>query len=313
LTTLRVFRIATRGSRLALWQAHTVSDRLRAAGVDTEIVVVTTTGDRSQHTPVAGDDSKRQFVKELEDALLRGDADLAVHSAKDLPVVLPEGLGIAACLPREDARDALVLPSGHAPQALSSLFAGLGRAAVIGTGSVRRAAQLGPLFGGARFAPIRGNVDTRLAKLDAGGFDALVLACAGLRRLGFGERISVPIPVEQCVPAPGQGIVATEIRMDDEGARAALREIHDEAAGRVLAAERALVAALDGGCQLPLGAIADERDGALDMLAMVASLDGTRSVRQSMSGSLSDPENLGRRLAAALAAEGARELLDELR
>jgi hydroxymethylbilane synthase len=313
LTTPRVLRIATRGSRLALWQAHAVSERLRAAGTDTEIVVVTTTGDRSQHNPVAGDDSKRQFVKELEDALLRGDADLAVHSAKDLPVVLPEGLGIAACLPREDARDALVLPSGHKPQALSGLFAGLGRAAVIGTGSVRRAAQLRPLFEGARFAPIRGNVDTRLTKLDAGGFDALVLACAGLRRLGFGERISVAIPVEQCVPAPGQGIVATEIRMDDEGARAALRDIHDEAAGRALDAERALVAALNGGCQLPLGAIAGERDGALGMLAMVASLDGTRSVRYSMSGPLSDPEDLGRRLAAALAAEGARELLDEVR
>ena len=313
MTTSRVFRIATRGSRLALWQAHAVSDRLRAAGADTEIVVFTTTGDRSQHTPVAGDDSKRQFVKELEDALVRGDADLAVHSAKDLPVVLPEGLGLAACLPREDARDGLVLPRSHDSSALSSVFVGLGHAAVIGTGSVRRTAQLAPLFDGATFAPIRGNVDTRLDKLDRGGFDALVLACAGLRRLGFGERISVPIPVEQCVPAPGQGIVATEIRVDDVGVRAALREIHDEAAGRALAAERALVAALGGGCQLPLGAITSERDGALEMLAMVASLDGTRSVRQSVSGPVSDPEGLGRRLAEGLAAEGARELLDEVR
>ncbi len=314
MTTSRVFRIATRGSRLALWQAHAVSDRLRAAGADAEIVVFTTTGDRSQHTPVAGrrdTDSKRQFVKELEDALERGDADVAVHSAKDLPVVLPEGLGVAACLPREDARDGLVLPSPHDAVTLSSAFARLGPAAVIGTGSVRRAAQLARLVDGASFAPIRGNVDTRLAKLDRGDFDALVLACAGLRRLGVGGRISAPIPVEQCVPAPGQGIVATEIRKDDEGAREALRAIHDDAAGRALAAERALVVALGGGCQLPLGAIAVERDGVLDMLAMVASLDGRRSVRRSMSGPSSDPDGLGRRLAAALAAEGARELLNQ--
>jgi hydroxymethylbilane synthase len=313
LTTPRVFRIATRGSRLALWQAHVVSDRLRAGGVDTEIVVFTTTGDRSQQAPVAGDDSKRQFVKELEDALLRDDADLAVHSAKDLPVVLPEGLGVAACLPREDARDGFVLPRPHDPQTLSAALARLGPGATIGTGSVRRVAQLAPLLRGATFAPIRGNVDTRLAKLDAGGFDALVLACAGLRRLGYGERISAPIPVEQCVPAPGQGIVATEIRTDDEGARAALRGIHDEAAGRALAAERALVAALGGGCQLPLGAIASERAGTLELLAMVASLDGTRSVRRSMSGPSSDPGGLGQRLAEALEAEGARELLEEVR
>jgi hydroxymethylbilane synthase len=311
LTTPRVFRIATRGSRLALWQAHAVSDRLRAAGAQTTIVVFTTTGDRSQHAPVVGDDSKRQFVKELEDALLRGEADLAVHSAKDLPVVLPEGLGLAACLPREDPRDGLVLPRPHDPLTVSGALARLGHGATIGSGSVRRAAQLAPLLGRATFAPIRGNVDTRLAKLDAGEFDALVLACAGLRRLGFGDRISAQIPVEQCVPAPGQGIVATEIRTDDERVRAALREIHDEAAGRALAAERAIVVALGGGCQLPLGAIASERDGTLDMLAMVASLDGTHSVRRSMSGPTSDPADLGRRLAAALAAEGARELLDQ--
>jgi hydroxymethylbilane synthase len=311
-------RIATRGSRLALWQAHAVADRLRAAGAETEIVVITTTGDRSQHGPVAGgDESKRQFVKELEDALLRGDADLAVHSAKDLPVVLPDGLTVATCLPREDPRDGLVLrdPSFHerAGLTLADALASLPRAASIGTGSVRRAAQLAPLIPASRFAPIRGNVDTRLAKLDAGGFDALVLACAGLRRLGFGDRISAPIPVDQCVPAPGQGIVAIEIRDDDGAARATLGPIHDASAGRALAAERALVAALGGGCQLPLGAFASEQDGTLVMEAIVTSLDGTRSARRSMSGRTSDPDELGRRLAAALDAEGARELLGEVR
>jgi hydroxymethylbilane synthase len=312
-----VLRIATRGSKLALWQAHAVSDRLRAAGTRTEIVVLTTTGDRSQQTPVAGDDTKRQFVKELEDALLRGDADLAVHSAKDLPVELPEGLGVAACLPREDPRDGIVLPlhslRDTGPVSVLEVFARLGRGASIGTGSVRRVAQLVPVVPGVTFAPIRGNVDTRLAKLDRGEFDALVLACAGLRRLGFGERISAPIPVNQCVPAPGQGIVAIEIRLDSEGVRAALRQIHDEAAGRALTAERALVTALGGGCQLPLGAIAHDREGTLEMLAIVASLDGSRVVRCSMSGPSAEPGALGRRLAEALEAEGARALLDEVR
>jgi hydroxymethylbilane synthase len=308
-----VFRIATRGSRLALWQANAVADRLRAAGVQTEVVVMTTTGDRSQHSSVPGDDSKRQFVKELEDALLRGDADVAVHSAKDLPVELPEGLTVAACLPREDARDGIVFPDLHSPIAFPNALARLGPGATIGTGSVRRVAQLAPLLAGATFAPIRGNVDTRLAKLDAGGFSALVLACAGLRRLGFGKRISTAIPVDECVPAPGQGIVATEIRLDDDGARAALGGVHDQQAGRALAAERALVAALGGGCQLPLGAFAREHDGTLHLLAVVASLDGTRAVRRSMSGHAADPGGLGRQLAAALEADGARELLDEIR
>ncbi len=314
-----VLRIATRGSRLALWQAHAVADRLRTVGVVSEIVVITTTGDRSQHGPVAGgDDSKRQFVKELEDALLRGDADLAVHSAKDLPVLLPDGLSVAACLPREDPRDGIVLRDvafrERAGLTVTAALASLRPGATIGTGSVRRAAQLAPLIPAATFAPIRGNVDTRLGKLDAGGgFDALVLACAGLRRLGFGDRISVPIPVDQCVPAPGQGIVAIEIRHDDEAARGTLRPIHDESAGRALAAERAVVAALGGGCQLPLGAFASEQDGKLVMDAIVTSLDGTRSARRSMSGRISDPDELGRRLAAALDAAGAGELLKAIR
>ena len=313
-----VLRIATRGSRLALWQAHAVADRLRAVGVGSELVVITTTGDRSQHGPVAGgDDSKRQFVKELEDALLRGDADLAVHSAKDLPVLLPDGLSVAACLPREDPRDGIVLRGltfrERAGLTVTEALASLRPGATIGTGSVRRAAQLAPLIPAATFAPIRGNVDTRLGKLDSGGFDALVLACAGLRRLGFGDRISVPIPVDQCVPAPGQGIVAIEIRHDDEAARGTLRPIHDESAGRALAAERAVVAALGGGCQLPLGAFACEQDGKLVMEAIVTSLDGTRSTRRSMSGRTSDPDELGHRLAAALDAEGAGELLKAIR
>ena len=187
--------------------------------------------------------------------------------------------------------------------AAPDVFAHLAKGTRIGTGSVRRIAQLAPLVPGATFAPVRGNVDTRLAKLDAGGFDALVLACAGLRRLGFGERLSCPIPIDQCVPAPGQGIVATEIRSDDEATAAVLRQMHDEAAGRALTAERRVVADLGGGCQLPLGAIATERDGTIELLAVVASLDGTHAVRRAMTGPSSDPDGLGRRLAEALEAE----------
>lgn len=308
----RTLRIATRGSKLALWQAHTVADRLQASGVATEILTFTTTGDRSQHGPVAGDDSKRQFVKELEDALLRGDADLAVHSAKDLPVELPEGLSVAACLPREDARDAIILPTSAGPMSASQALAQLSAGATIGTGSVRRSAQLRALLPGATFGPVRGNVDTRLAKLDSGAFDALILACAGLRRLGFDARITAAIPFEQCVPAPGQGIVATEIRSEDEDVRGALQSLHDETTGRALAAERALVTTLGGGCQLPLGAVAEERDGMLHLMAIVVSVDGVRRVARSMSGPTNDPQELGRRVAEALAADGARAILDEV-
>jgi hydroxymethylbilane synthase len=308
----RTLKIATRGSKLALWQAHAVASRLLAVGVDTDILTFTTTGDRSQHGRVAGDDSKRQFVKELEDALLRGEADLAVHSAKDLPVELPDGLVVAACLAREDPRDALVLPGHTGTLSVAEAFASMKAGATIGTGSVRRVAQLRPLVPEATFSPVRGNVDTRLAKLDAGAFDAIVLACAGLRRLGFGARITAPLPLDQCVPAPGQGIVATEIRRDDDETRAVLDRVHDHGAGTALEAERAVVAFLGGGCQLPLGAVAEERDGTLHLRAIVASADGKRRIVKSMSGPRTAPQQLGRRVAEALAAEGARALLDEV-
>jgi hydroxymethylbilane synthase len=274
-------RIGTRGSRLALWQAEAVAAGLRSAGVESQLVVIRTTGDRSQDRPlpgpVPGEDTKRQFVKEIEDALLAGEVDIAVHSAKDLPVDVPRGLVLAACLPREDPRDALVLPSrppGPAPRDLDAAVAQLSPSAAIGTGSVRRAAQLMPLMPGRTFVPIRGNVDTRLQKLDAGQFDALVLACAGLRRLGFERRITTPLPIDCCVPAPGQGIVAAEIRADDGRARVALERIHDAAAGQALAAERTLVLTLGGGCELPLGAVSVFAGGALEMHAAVADADG---------------------------------------
>jgi hydroxymethylbilane synthase len=309
----RALKIGTRGSRLALWQAHAVADRLRAAGIGTEMVTIRTTGDRSQAGPIPGADTKRQFVKEIEDALLAHEIDLAVHSAKDLPAELPDGLALASCLPREDPRDALVLPRHIEPSDWTTFVARLAARAngtIIGTGSVRRIAQLGPALPGAAFRPIRGNVDTRVNKLDGGEFDALVLACAGLRRLGFADRISCPIPIEQCVPAPGQGIVATEIRASDDVARELLSGVHDEEAGRSLEAERTLVKVLGGGCQLPLGALGVPRGQVLELHAVVASLDGSQAIRRTGRGRVDEAGEIGRRLAEDLLHAGARALLD---
>jgi len=310
---MRPLRIGTRGSHLALWQARTVAALIEQRGHDVELMVIKTSGDRLQEAPLAEVGGKRLFVKEIEDALLTNEIDLAVHSAKDMPAVLPEGLEVAAVLPREDPRDALVLPGGTQAVDLAAAVARMGDSPTIGTSSVRRIAQLAALLPRARFEPIRGNVDTRLRKLDAGGFDALVLASAGMKRLGFGGRISAPIPPADCVPAPGQGIVAIEIRGNDQTTRNQLQPINDGMSGICLAAERALVAALGGGCQLPLGAIAIPLDGELDMHAIVSSVDGRRSVRRQARGVVSDPVRLGQRLAEELAAGGATALLDEVR
>jgi hydroxymethylbilane synthase len=307
------FRIGTRGSQLALWQANTVAFLLRRAGVETEIVTIKTTGDRLQEAPLSEAGGKRLFVKEIEDALLRRDVDLAVHSAKDMPADLPDGLAIAAALPREDPRDALVLRTDAPGVTFDGVVAHLGAAPSVATSSVRRIAQLAAVLPGATFSAIRGNVDTRLRKLDDGTCDALVLAAAGLRRLGLESRISAPIPVDRCIPAPGQGIVVVEIRRDDARARDALRGIHDRAAEEALAAERTLVAALGGGCQLPLGGLACRDGDDLDVQAVAASLDGTRAVRCRVRGPAADPEGVGRKAAEELLRGGAAAILDAVR
>jgi hydroxymethylbilane synthase len=306
-------RIGTRGSALALWQARTVAARIAKAGRQAEIVVIKTGGDRLQEAPLSDVGGKRLFVKEIEDALQAGEIDLAVHSAKDMSAVLPDGLAIAAVLPREDPRDALVLGTGTVAVDFSAALAHLGEMPAIATGSVRRIAQLAAVLPQATFAPIRGNVDTRLRKLDAGDYEALVLAAAGLRRLGLGGRITAAIPVDVCIPAPGQGIVAIEIRADDTRARDAVASVNDAAAAASLLAERALVTALGGGCQLPLGAIAlHDREG-LTVHAVVATLDGRRSIRRTASGAVGDPAAIGTGLAQELARAGAGEILNQMR
>jgi hydroxymethylbilane synthase len=310
---MTALRIGTRGSPLALWQARTVAALLEASGAAVEIIVIRTAGDRLQQAPLSEVGGKRLFVKEIEDALLGEQIDVAVHSAKDMSAVLPAGLDIAAALPREDPRDAIVLPAGIPVDGFPAALAHLAGDAVIGTGSVRRVAQLSTLLPRARFAGIRGNVDTRLRKLDAGEFGALVLAAAGMRRLGLAERISAPVPLDRCVPAPGQGIVAVEIRSADDSARRALARAGHADTAVSLAAERAVVTALGGGCDLPLGAIALHEAGALRMLGVVASTDGGRVVRREVSGPTRDPAGLGVRLAEALVEGGAMEILNRLR
>jgi hydroxymethylbilane synthase len=309
----RELRLGTRGSQLALWQANSVAERMAAAGgPPCRIVVVKTTGDHLQNVQISETGGKRIFVKELEDALVRNEIDLAVHSSKDLPAVLPEGLSIAAVLPREDPRDAVVLPiqSPRVPGTdLHSLMSTMGEAPSIGTGSVRRIAQLARAFAGARFAPIRGNLDTRLRKLDEGQFDALVLAAAGLRRLGFTARISFLLPADVCVPAPGQGIVAVEIRADDDETRQLVAPINDRPSHAALTAERAVVEGLGGGCQTPVGALATTDGDRIQLAGVVAAIDGSRSVRAEASDWLIHAAALGARVAEQLIAQGAREIL----
>jgi hydroxymethylbilane synthase len=324
---VNTLRLGSRGSALALFQARLVAERIgTATGHLPEIVVIKTSGDRLQEAPLSEIGGKRLFVREIEDALVRGDIDLAVHSSKDMPAVLPDGLEVGAVLEREDPRDALVLGSaprkvpgsdprtgtGVRPHDLRSIAAQLAPGARIGTGSVRRVAQLKPLFPGVSFENIRGNLDTRLRKLDSGDYDLLVLAAAGLRRLGFAARISATLSVDDCVPAPGQGIIAVEIRSRDEQTRRMVAQIDDSDAAASLDAERALVAALGGGCQMPIGGIAlpqPPRD--LQLHAIVTSLDGGRVIRYKKVGDRTNARALGREVAEQLLSQGAADILNQ--
>ena len=319
-------RIGTRGSELALFQADAVAAQLRAkTGLPCETVVIRTSGDKLADASLAQIGGKRLFVKEIEDALLDGEIDLAVHSSKDMPVVLPEGLRIAGVLPREDARDAVIFPAGvraderwgpasAGPSGLSveELASRLGSAPRIGTSSVRRTAQLARVLAGASFLPVRGNLGTRLRKLDAGEYDALVLAAAGLIRLQQQARISAFLPIAACVPAPGQGIIAVEIRANDDHVAAAVAAIDDAQARAALDAERAVVVKLGGGCQMPIGAHAAVGGGSLTLTAVVLSLDGTRAVRAESRGAAHEPARVGTAVAEDLLSRGAAEILAEV-
>jgi hydroxymethylbilane synthase len=304
-------KLGTRGSQLALYQANLVAGLLaEQPGVSCEIVIVKTSGDRLSEANLSDAGGKRLFVKELEEALLSGTIDLAVHSSKDMPVMLPEGLDIGAVLPREDPRDAIVLPSGAGgPLRIEEVARALGRSPRIGTSSVRRIAQLTRLFPGASFAPIRGNLDTRLRKLDAGDFDAIVLACAGLRRLDQAARISSELPVDACVPAPGQGIIAIEIRGGDRRVAEIVSAVNDGDAATALSAERTVVRRLGGGCQMPIGAFAQVSDDTITVKGIVVSLDGARAARAEVRGQTTAAELVGEEAAEQLLSRGAAEIL----
>jgi hydroxymethylbilane synthase len=291
--------IASRGSQLALWQANWVKDRLAALGYESRIEIVKTTGDRITDAPLARIGGKGLFTKEIEEALLEGRADLAVHSLKDLPTELPDGLELAATPEREDARDAIV------GKRLEELAAG----AKVGTSSLRRAAQLRAARPDLALESIRGNLDTRLRKLDEGQYEAIVLAAAGLKRLGWAERITgIFDPAVMC-PAVGQGALAIETRAEGAG-RVAASELDHFATRASVTAERAVLHALGGGCQVPIGAHATVQAGELFARAVVAAPDGSTVVRAEASGPVGDAASVGGELAALLFDRGARAVLD---
>lgn len=306
-TTLR---IASRGSELALWQSRAVQAALRAAdpALAVEIDVVKTTGDVIQDVPLAKIGDKGLFTKELDAALLAGAADLAVHSLKDVPTRLPHGLVLAAVTEREDPRDVLLLPPGGTGN-LASLPAG----ARVGTSSLRRRAQLQALRPDLAVLDLRGNLNTRLAKLDRGDYDAIVLAAAGVLRLGWTDRIAAYLDAPAWLPAVGQGALAVVARADRTDVVERLRMLHDARSAACTAAERALLRALEGGCQVPIGALGRVEGDRVVLHGLVAELDGGRILRVEEAGPVDEAEAVGRRAADALLEEGAGAILDGIR
>ncbi|HSL55000.1 MAG TPA: hydroxymethylbilane synthase [Pyrinomonadaceae bacterium] len=303
---LRPLIIGSRGSKLALWQAEQARTRLQSLDpqLDVHIEIIKTTGD-VKNDPLSVIGGKGVFTKELEDALLDGRIDLAVHSLKDLPTILPDGLSIAAICEREDARDALVLRDGSENGSLMNLPHG----AVVGTSSQRRLAQLKALRGDVVVRDLRGNVDTRIRKLDEGQYDAVILASAGLVRLGLQERISARIAISEMLPAVGQGAIAIEANSDNEFAVQITSRLDHRETRLACLAERAFLRGLGGGCQLPIAAHALLDGDVMKLNGLVARPDGSEILRDSLSGSSQDAEALGSQLADQLISRGARELL----
>jgi len=291
--------IASRGSQLALWQAHWVERQLTAAGHECRIEIIKTTGDKITDVPLAKVGSKGLFTKEIEEALLDGRADLAVHSLKDLPTELPPGLVLAAVPEREDPRDAVI------GKRLSELAHG----ARVGTSSLRRSAQLRKLRPDLTIESVRGNLDTRLRKLDEGQYDAILLAAAGLQRLGWGDRIAEILPAAIMCSAVGQGALAIETRADGPGFDACAALDHP-ASHAAVTAERGVLASLGGGCQVPIGAYATVEGDTVKLLGVVASPDGSEIIRAESSGPVAEAEALGRRLGGTLLEQGARQILE---
>jgi len=299
--------IGTRGSRLALWQANFVAESLRHF-TDAEILIkkIKTQGDKILDSPLAKIGDKGLFVKEIELALSEKEVDLAVHSMKDVPTELPPGLIIASIMKREDPKDVLI---SKGREHLSNLPKGVR----VGTSSLRRKAQLLNFRPDLTIVDVRGNLDTRLKKMDSGDFEAMVLAAAGIDRMGWSDKISERIPTETILPAVGQGAIGIEIREDDEIMGKLVGELNHLPTYHAVIAERALLKRLEGGCQIPIGSLGIVDGNSLKLTGIVASLDGKRLIRDSVSGNLSQAENTGIKLAENLVDSGADEILKEIR
>jgi len=301
---LKALRIGTRGSALALWQARSIARALReSTGVELEIVIIRTSGDKFQQASFSQIGTKGVFIKELEDALLEGRIDLAVHSMKDLPTEMPEGLTIAAIGKREDVRDALLSSSG-------ATLASLPQGSRVGTSSLRRQSQLLYARRDLRLLELRGNVDTRIEKLRRGDYDAIVLAKAGLDRLGLSGNISQVLPHDVSLPAAGQGAIGIEARKGDAETLRVLTALEDEETRSAVTAERSALAGLGGGCQVPIGAWGRVEGGRLALDVAVLSPDGMQRMWEKDSGSLEEAEAIGKRIAKKLRDGGAAALLE---
>jgi hydroxymethylbilane synthase len=305
--TAHTLRIGTRASRLALWQAEWVQQQLEQLhpGLTVSLVPITTKGDKILDVPLAKVGGKGLFVKELEEALYDGSVDLAVHSMKDVPSVLPPGLILPCIPPREDPRDALVTPDGRE-------FAQLPQGARIGTSALRRQAQLLHSRPDLTIVSLRGNVETRLRKMDEEGLDGIVLAAAGLKRLELAERISAYLPTDLSLPAIGQGALGLECRQGDERTLALIAPLHHADTAVAVTAERAFLRRLNGGCQVPLAAHATVAGDRVKLVGLVAEVDGSRLLRDTLDAPVSEAEAAGRQLAESLLAQGADSILAAL-
>jgi len=303
---VKPIRIGTRGSMLAKWQAEFIRKKIfQATGVDAEIVIIKTTGDKLQQAPFAHIGGKGVFIKELEEALLDEQIDLAVHSVKDVPTDVPSRLCFPAICRREDTRDCLIAAKGET-------LATLRQGARIGTGSLRRQAQILHARPDLDIRELRGNVDTRLRKVESGEYDAILLAKAGLDRLGWSNRISEVLSPEVCMPAVGQGALGVQARLKDTDIADALAPLDDFETRQSIVAERALLAALEGGCQVPLGAWARVERNELALDAVVCSPHGAQYVRQRATAPPDQARELGSHVAQMLIDSGAREILEEV-
>jgi len=320
--------IGTRGSKLALWQAEWIKSELQKLrpGLEVELNKIKTTGDKILDVPLAKVGGKGLFVKEIEEALLRNEADIAVHSMKDVPTEFPDNLHLAVICKREDPRDAFITAKGTVPDlrtersevvesGLSPLvkkFQDLPQGATIGTSSLRRSCQLLSIRPDIKIEQLRGNLDTRLRKLDEGQFDSIILAAAGVKRLGWADRITETLPPEISLPAIGQGAVGIECRTDDEFINKLIAPLDHYETSVCVRAERACLKKLEGGCQVPIAAYAKLIDGIIIMDGLVGSVSGDRIIKAHVEGNPKDAEALGIRLAEEILSQGGKKILDEV-